>query len=65
MYINLLVYFMTGLSYVLQQPSTAGPDKTKADIAKKELSFLLILLGYAMNDNWTTCLMPDDFLIIV
>ena len=36
---------MTGLSYVLQQPSTARLAKTKADIEKKELSFLLVSLA--------------------
>ena len=29
------MYLVTGLSYVLQQPSTAGLAKTKAVIAKK------------------------------
>ena len=33
LYINM--YFVTGLSYVLQQPLTAGLAKTKADIANK------------------------------
>ena len=41
-YISWWVYFVTGLRYVLQQPSTAGLAKTKTDIAKKELLFLLV-----------------------
>ena len=32
------------LNHVLQQPSTAGGAKTKADIPKKEFSFLLVSL---------------------
>ena len=35
MYISWWVYFVTDLSYVLQQPATAGPAKTKTNIAKK------------------------------
>ena len=35
MYIIWWVYFVTGLSYVLQQPPSAGLAKTTADIAKK------------------------------
>ena len=35
MYISWWVYFVTGLSYVLQQPPTAGLAKTKADIMNK------------------------------
>ena len=35
MYISWWVYFVTGLSYVLEQPSTARLAKTKADIIKK------------------------------
>ena len=43
------MYFVTGLNYVLQQPSNAGKDKTKADIPK-ELLFLLILLAVCDTD---------------
>ena len=32
-HIAIHVYFVTGLSYILQQPSTAGLAKTKADTA--------------------------------
>ena len=35
MYISWWVYFVTGLSYVLQQPPNAGQAKTKADISNK------------------------------
>ena len=35
MYISWWVHFLTGLTYVLQQPLTAGLAKTKADITKK------------------------------
>ena len=35
MYISWLVCFMTGSSYILQQPWTTGLAKTKANIAKK------------------------------
>ena len=31
------MYFVTGLSYVLQQPSAAGLAKRKADIARRAL----------------------------
>ena len=43
MYISWWMYFVTGLRYVLQQPSTAGPAKTKADIAKKSFYSYLSL----------------------
>ena len=32
---ELIVFFVTGLNFVLQQPSTAVLAKTKVDIAKK------------------------------
>jgi hypothetical protein len=38
------VYFVTGLKYILQQPSTAGLAKTKADIAKKS--------SYSYSSRW-------------
>ena len=53
MYISWWVYFVTGLSLVLQQPATAVLAKTKADIAKKELLFLLVSLVQCM------CLCPN------
>ena len=35
------MYFVTGSSYILQQPSTARLAKTKADLAKKSSHFYL------------------------
>ena len=39
MYISWWVYFVTASSYVLQQPSTAGLAKTKADITNESAHF--------------------------
>ena len=47
--------FCDRLTYVLQQPSTARLAKPKADITKKELSFLLVLLYI----SWAVQLGPD------
>ena len=45
------MYFVTGLSYALQQASTAGLAKTKADIPKKSSYSYSSHLGYLTVNN--------------
>ena len=57
MYISWWVYFVTGSSYVLQQPSTAGRPKQTQISRKKKLSFLLIYLFWP---NWPKMHKKDE-----
>ena len=52
MYNSWWVYFVTGSSYVLQQPSTSKLDETKADIAKKSSHSYSSRWLYSMVCYW-------------